>query len=56
MEYVYHFESEYGMESGYITAQNIRAATRKLAVMFPGDVGADGFWTNPHGDDFPIDW
>ncbi len=49
MEYVYHFESEYGMESGFVTAENIRAATQQLKGMFPDDAGADGFWTNQDG-------
>ena len=56
IEYVYRFEGENGMASGSITAKNIWAAQQELDEMFPDGFGADGFWTNPYGDDFPINW
>jgi hypothetical protein len=56
IEYVYHFEGENGMISGSVTAKNIWAAQQELEGMFPDDLGADGFWTNPDGDDFPLRW
>jgi len=50
------FESEYGMEFATIEASNLREATKTLKSMFEDDHGADGFWTDPDGNETPINW
>lgn len=54
--YAATFESEYGMEFATLEASNLREATRILKSMFEDDLGADGFWTDPDGNETPINW
>jgi len=50
------FESEYGIEEVLIEAKNLREATKLLKQEFPEDIGADGFWSTPDGDERFINW
>ena len=55
-EYTATFETEYGMEFATFDATDIRVATKMLKAAFPGDIGADGFWTDEDGEEHPINW
>ncbi len=50
------FETDYGVEEVLIEAKNIREATKTLKQEFPDDIGADGFWSMPNGDETFINW
>lgn len=50
------FESECGIEEVLIEAKNLREATKLLKQEFPEDIGADGFWSTPDGDETFINW
>ncbi len=56
MEYEYFFESEYGMETGFVEAINRRELLAKMKAQFPDDIGSDGFAVDPDGNDFPLNW
>jgi hypothetical protein len=50
------FDADYGLGHATIEAKNIREATKLLKQQFPDDIGSDGFWSTPDGDERFIDW
>ena len=54
--YEYFYESDYGMESGFVEATNRRELLAKMKAQFPDDIGSDGFAVDPDGNDFPLNW
>ena len=56
MEYQYFFESDYGMESGFVVALNRRALVAEMKKKFPDDIGSDGFVVDPDGEEYPLNW
>jgi hypothetical protein len=50
------FETDEGMAFTAFEASNIRVATKMLKATFPDDIGADGFWTDEDGTEYPINW
>ncbi len=50
------FETDCGVDFATIEAKNIREATKLLKQQFPNDIGSDGFWSTPDGDEIFIDW
>ncbi len=54
--YEYFYESDYGMETGFVEAINRRELIAKMKAQFPDDIGSDGFAVDPDGNDFPLNW
>jgi len=54
--YVATFETDCGINKVIIQGKNIREATKILKKEFPEEIGADGFWSTPDGDERFIDW
>lgn len=51
------FEGECGMESALIVAADAAAFMKKLRATYPDDIGADGFFIDPHtGEERPLNW
>ena len=55
-DYLFTFETDYGMEIVTVMADTLRAATAKLKRSYPDDHGADGFVTLEDGTERPINW
>jgi hypothetical protein len=55
-DYLFTFETDYGMEMVVIMADTLRAATAELKRSYPDDHGADGLVTLEDGTERPINW
>ena len=56
MEYQYFFESDYGMESGFVVALNRHALVSEMKKQFPDDSVSDGFVVYPDVAEYPLNW
>ena len=51
MEYYYWFETDYGCEGGFVSADSLHAARKLVAEKHPKDVGSDGFIEDSEGNE-----